>query len=419
MTTTKSSPRQADVLVIGGGPAGSTVAALLARRGHDVLLLERERFPRYHIGESLITGMLGVIEELGLTDRLDAMGFPRKHGISLVWGDDPQLWSVTFGEAGAYEYSYHVRRAEFDELLLTRARELGVRVIENACVKDLVMAGDRVAGVRWACTGDEKDGETRETRARIVIDASGQSRVLGRRLSPVVWQEDLRNVAIWTYYSPYDRLPPPQETHILVEATEGGWFWGIPVSETTLSVGYVTPASTLDGASRTGARMFEERVRGTQVLKGLIAKGERQRDLRTTRDWSHMSESFQGSGWLVVGDSATFIDPLFSSGVWLGMSGAWLAARAVDAALGDSGAERAAFERYERLYRQLATDMLAYVRYFYDPTRKREDYFQRAQAAMEVVTGQSRVAFIALISGITALPDMDDAELLKAPASGG
>lgn len=401
-----------DVLVAGGGPAGATVAALLAKRGHRVLLLEREKFPRYHIGESLITGMLDVIAELGLTQRLDSMGFPRKHGITFRWGDDLQPWSVTFAEACPYEYSYHVRRDEFDQLLLTRARELGVEVIENAAVKDFLMEGGRLAGLRYSTDG----GQVHQVRARFVIDASGQARVIGRRLTQVTWHDDLRNIAIWTYFSPYTPLPGPEASHILVEATERGWFWAIPVSENRLSTGFVAPAGTFCASGGGCGAFFESQIGDSKLIKDMIASGSRVSDFRTARDWSHASDRFHGPGWLLVGDAATFIDPLFSSGVWLAMSGAWLAARALDSVLREPAAEAEHLGRYERLYRKLATDVLAHVRYFYDPRRKQEDYFQRAQAAMEVATGQSRLAFIALISGISAVAEYSEEDLLHSGA---
>lgn len=404
---------QYDVIVAGGGPGGATVAALLAKRGHQVLLLEREQFPRYHIGESLITGMLDIIEELGLTERLDSIGFPRKHGITLRWGQDIEPWSVAFAETGRYEYSYHVRRDEFDQLLLTRAKELGVQVIEQAVVKEPLFAGERVTGVRYATDS----GKLHEVHAKFVIDASGQARVIGRRLTSVTWHEDLRNIAIWTYFSPYRALPEPASSHILVEATEHGWFWGIPVSGTTMSVGFVRPANgTCVQASGLGD-YFAARLRESTVARELVKPGRRIGEFRTIRDWSHASDQFHGPGWLLVGDAATFIDPLFSSGVWLAMSGAWLAARAVHRALTCPAEEDSQLAHFDRFYRQLAADMLAYVRYFYDPSRKQEDYFQRAQAAVDVVTGQSRLAFIALISGITALPESADSALLQ-PAGG-
>lgn len=389
------------------------MAALLAKRGHQVLLLERETFPRYHIGESMITGILDVIAELDLTGRLDAMGFPRKYGITFRWGDDPQPWSVRFAEAGRYEYSYHVRRDEFDDLLLTRARELGVRVIENAVVKQPLLDGGRVTGVRFT-TKDGDDTTVREVRARYVIDASGQARVIGRGLTPVTWHDDLRNIAIWAYFSPYTPLPGPESSHILIEATERGWFWGIPVSETRLSTGFVAPIETFCASGSDPGTFFADQLKDSRVIKDLIAAGTQVSDFRTIRDWSHASDRFCGPGWLLVGDAATFIDPLFSSGVWLSMSGAWLAARALDRALREPDAEAEQLARFERLYRQLAIDILAYVRYFYDPTRKQEDYLQRAKAAMEVVTGQSRLAFIALISGISAVAEFSDEELLRA-----
>src|SRR5215813_8169161 len=189
--------RQYDVVVVGGGPAGSTTAALLAKRGREVLVLERERFPRYHIGESLITGVIPVINELGLVDELEAR-FQKKYGVTLVWGSDPEPWRVSFGQAGRYDHSWHVIRSEFDDLLLDNARRLGVRVEEEAHVTEVLTGEDgEVQGVMY-----KYGGEKHRATARFVVDASGQSRAVCRKLTNVSWQDELRNVAVWSYFGP-------------------------------------------------------------------------------------------------------------------------------------------------------------------------------------------------------------------------
>ncbi|MFG1945690.1 NAD(P)/FAD-dependent oxidoreductase [Nonomuraea sp. NPDC048826] len=392
-----------DAVVVGGGPAGSVTGALLAKRGHRVLILEKERFPRYHIGESLIIGMMTVLEELDLIDRLAGMGFPRKVGLSLVWGRERQLWNINFSEAvGApFDYSYHVRRAEFDHLLLIRAGELGAVVREEATVKEPLLEDGRVVGVRYAV-----DGEERVARARAVVDASGQARVLSRTLTPVQWQDDLRSVAYWSYWAPTRDLPEGQEGNILVERVPDGWFWAIPVDTdpSTLSIGYVTPTSRL-GKDKTLRELHDADLAASKVVKTLLEGSERVSEFRTTRDWSYLAESSVGPGWLSVGDSAAFIDPLFSGGVCLAILAAHPAARAIDVALRSPDMEGRAFDGYQAGHRKLLTSFLEYVRFFYNPDRDREDYFEQAQAMtdLDARNVDARAAFVTVVTGVSAL----------------
>ncbi|MFJ9543425.1 NAD(P)/FAD-dependent oxidoreductase [Streptomyces sp. NPDC101225] len=394
-----------DVLIIGAGPAGAVAAGLLAREGHRVTVLEKEVFPRYHIGESLITGMLPVMEELGLREELDTMGFPKKYGLTLVWGNDPTPWSTKFRDAGPYEYSWHVRRAEFDALLANRAADLGAEIVYGATLTAALRTGEgAVTGVQWR----DASGAERTTTARYTLDASGQARALARLLTPVQRADDLNSVAVWSYYSPFAPLPGDLHSHIMVEAFEDGWFWSIPVSDFEMSVGMVMHTDVYAAVTRdsTPSEIFEQRLSTTQVLKDLLKDGVRKEGLRTGRDWSYASDAFHGPGWMAVGDAAVFVDPLFSSGVWLATSGAWLAAKALLASLATPEAEGPAMEKFENVYRQIAKDILAYVRYFYDPKRNKEDYLAKANAATKMVSEQSELGFISLISGISSLPEV-------------
>lgn len=396
------SEAQYDVVVVGGGPAGSTIAGLLAKRGRRVFLMERESFPRYHIGESMVTGMIPVMEELGVVEELEKR-FQHKSGINLVWGKDPQPWRSDFSATGGmYDHSWHVRRDEFDELLLDNARKLGVDVVEQAQVTEVLQEKGRVSGVTYT-----HEGSQHTVQGRFVVDASGQNRLLTRKLTGVTWQEDLRNVAIWGYTAQYKPLEYPDD--ILVEAIEGGgWLWGIPLAADKLSVGYVLPVERLTELTRLGRsqqEVFAEGLASSRIAKTMVDVSTVDK-LRTTRDWSHICDKFYGPGWVAVGDSAAFIDPLFSSGVWLGTSASWLAARALDAALDNPAEEDQALERFDATYRQLYHDILAYVRYFMDPNRLREEYMERAQAIGRTYIENSAVGFITLISGIKALPEV-------------
>ncbi|WP_406285080.1 NAD(P)/FAD-dependent oxidoreductase [Streptomyces sp. NBC_00209] len=400
-----------DAVVVGGGPTGATTAALLAQAGHRVLVLERERFPRFHIGESMITGMLSVIEQLGLTERLDAMGFERKYGISLVWGRERGLWSVSFREAGSYEYSYHVHRDRFDKLLLDRAAELGCVVEQEATVREPIVVDGRVTGVRYTV-----GGEVRDVSARVVVDASGQARAVSRRFTEVNWNDRLRNLAIGRYYTGCNRMEGDERGNILVEKVrdDSGWFWGIPLDDTLLSVGYVAPTEDIRLEGLDHARLFEEKLAETTYMRKLVAPGSPSSEFRTSRDWSYMAREFHGPGWVSVGDASCFIDPLLSSGVCIGMLCAVPLAQAIGIFLNDPRQEERVFSRYSQGSRDFAESILEYVLFFYDQQRDREDYFERAAAmANSEVFRSPRKGFVALISGIAGMGPiftMDEAD---------
>jgi len=387
-----------DVVVVGGGPAGSGTAGLLRLEGYRVLLLEREKFPRYHIGESLITGIWPTIERLGLRERLEAVGFQRKRGGTLLWGAGGEPWRFDFKDSGRHEYAFQVRRADFDALLLDHVRRLGVRVVESATVKEPVLDGDRVTGVRYQPRGEDT---VTQVRARMVVDASGQQRWLGRHFDMVDWHEDLRNIAAWSYYQDCGRHEAPYDGNIVIENRPHGWLWFIPFSDGLTGIGYVTPTAELTASGLSPERMLDTQIAESSEVRKLTEGARRVDVYRTARDWSYTCARFSGPGWALVGDAAAFIDPLLSTGVTLAMRGASTLARAVHEALTEPAKERDALQAYEDSYRDFLGGLLGFVRFFYDQTRSRSEYHEGAQAVVDPEQEfPAHIDFVTLVSGL-------------------
>lgn len=410
-----------DVLVIGGGPAGATTAGLLADQGHDVVLLEREKFPRYHIGESLAPGVNPVIERLGLTERMEGLTFQHKHGISMLWGAERDMWTVYFSEGTPYEYTWQVKRAEFDNLLLTRARELGVMVVEEAAVSELVLDADgRAAGAKY------RRGESSETEtiaARYVIDATGQGKLIARKEKLLIWHENLRNVGVWTYYQGGTQFEGRDQGNILTEHHADGWLWVIPFSDGSRSVGFVGPNDDYVRSDLSAQQFFDQKLSTSREAKRLLDGATRCAEFRVTKDWSYHATRFTGPGYLLTGDAAAFVDPLFSTGVMLAMKGGSAAADTVDQILTDprgvADSEAAHQAVYDKSYREFFNIVVSFIGYFYDARRRRVEYWERAQELIDPVReSREREDFVKLISGLTgARPVMDVRDAPMAAAS--
>ncbi|WP_329044067.1 tryptophan 7-halogenase [Amycolatopsis sp. NBC_01488] len=398
-----------DVVIIGGGPGGSATAGLLAQQGHKVLVLEKEKFPRYHIGESLITGSMPTIEALGLRERLDKMGYVRKYGGSLLWGRNQGTWDFRFTEASEYEYTFQVRRADFDSVLLGRARELGALVIEEANVQEVLFDGDRAVGVRYQRKGDQ---EPTTANSRLVVDATGQSHLLARKLDLIDYHEDLRNIATWAYFQNCRRYGGTRAGDTLTENRPNGWFWFIPLSDGTVSVGYVTHIDAYKKSGMTPEELHAAELAAADEVTSLTKDATRVSGYRTIKDWSYTCTKFHGPGWALVGDAAAFIDPLLSTGVGLTLRGALGLAETANLALRNPGDEVALYDRYERNYRDFLNSLLEFVRFFYDRTKSKEDYWEAAQQSIDPRRMRPRkIDFARMLSGVSGTRDIFDGPL--------
>lgn len=391
-----------DVLVLGGGPAGSTAAALLAREGRRVALLERERFPRYHVGESLLPSVLPFLEELGVADEVARHGFHKKVGQTFVWGRHRAPWVLDFRELDVYPYAYFVERAELDALLLRNAARKGAEVHEGVSVEDVLTEGDRVVGVR----ARRDTGEAWSPTARYVVDATGQNALLARRAGDRQYVDGLRSLAVWSYWEGAGRLPPPADEHIVTVSTETGWIWFIPMQNGRTSVGVVTSdVDELRGDSGSRAadiEAFYRRTLGRAELVGDLLAGARQVDgMHSQRDWSYCARRFTGPGFLLAGDAACFIDPILSTGVHLAMTGGYNAALVLNSALAEPEHEPAFLRYYQRSYATTYRELLTQVRHFYQMEVHRDAVFWKSRRILRVDPRlDGSLAFVFLTSGL-------------------
>ena len=399
MSSSPALPHAADVIVIGGGPGGSTAATMLARKGLRILLFEKEQFPRDHVGESLLPASLPILEELGALPAVQAEGFVEKWGATMVWGNSAEPWSWYFRETSErYPHSYQVWRPRFDQLLLENARSSGVDVREGQRVHEVVFENDRATGIRSV----DANGRAAEATAAFVVDASGQSALLGSKLGLRRWDSLFRNLAIYAYVSGADRLDPPDSGNIFIESTPHGWFWQIPLQSGWTSVGVVVDRERAQSSiSEQGVDgFFRTQLAQAPRTAAMLRAAEREAGPFVVRDWSYRSERLVGDGYILVGDAACFVDPLFSSGVHLAMSSGVLAAAYVTSALRDPSLREAAAETYTELYTTQYEHFHQLAKLFYSSNRNRESYFWEARRLLEDDAAFSpRHAFIRAVAG--------------------
>jgi flavin-dependent dehydrogenase len=331
-----------DVVVIGGGPAGATVSTLIAQKGHSVQLFERAKFPRFHIGESLIPETYWVLKRLNMLDKMRQSPFVKKYSVQFASQHGKVSEPFYFTEHNPHECSqtWQVLRSEFDTMMLNNAREHGVDAQEGVRVREVLFEGDRAVGVKV----QYEDGRIEDVAAKVVIDASGQSALIGNKLNILQKDADLKKGAVWTYWKGAYRDVGRDEGATMVLQTKGktGWFWYIPLHNNIVSVGIVRGFEELFAGNRDHETIYNDELNNCPEVKRRVDMGSRCDKFYATKDYSYRAKQCAGNGWVLVGDAFGFLDPLYSSGVLLALKSGQLAADAVTAALadGNTSAER-------------------------------------------------------------------------------
>jgi flavin-dependent dehydrogenase len=350
-------PPMIDVLVIGGGPAGSTAATLLARKGFSVTLLERERFPRFQIGESLLPYNNDLLDRLGVSVPLSEGPYTPKYGAGFVTADGALGYTFRFFEnlPEAYHSSFQVKRAEFDELLLRNAAASGVDVREGTAVTAVDLADSARATVTCA------NGERIE--ARFVVDASGHGAFLGNRIGDKKDVEELKKVAVFAHYRNVPRPDGRDAGNTIIVVLRDAWFWLIPVSADTMSVGLVVGRDHLRGCGLTAEELLEQTIAGAPYLAERMNEAERVTPVYVRRDFSFMMKRRTGKNFALAGDAAGFLDPIFSTGVFMAMKSADMVADAVEQRL--RGGSMRLLRRYDRTFQGALDKYFRFISNFY------------------------------------------------------
>lgn len=388
-----------DVAIIGGGPAGSTAAAVLAMHGRKVILFEKETFPRFHIGESLLPFNMKLFDRLGVTGSLNGRFIP-KYGAHVLTSDGKREHYIRFGEAlvQGYPSAFEVLRSEFDEILLRNAAGKGAKVQEATTV-----VGAETSS-RYGCTIETRNsqGEVSRHAARFVIDASGQQGFLASRHSLRRMAPNLRKAAVFAHYEGVTRSPGVRAGDISLIVLKNGWIWMIPLAGEATSVGVVTDAATLKSLASPPEEILDTALRRCPAAWSKASRARRVSRAWTASDYNYSCRSFSGDGYLLAGDAAAFIDPVFSSGVLLAMTSGAEAADTLHAALDEGPGttrSRRQFRRYDRLLGKHVRAYRQIVERFYQPGFM--DIFIQSETKFDL-----REAVITLLAGCATPPPM-------------
>ena len=368
-TPAAAAANECDVLVIGGGPAGSTAGALLAQRGYKVVVLEKEHHPRFHIGESLLPANLPLLEKLGVADAVKAIGM-EKWGAEFVspWhAGKSQTFKFSDARDKSMPFSYQVRRSEFDEILIRNAGRLGAEVMEGCRVTRVAFAPDHGSATIHA---QHEDGRALDWRARFVVDASGRDTLLGRQFDVKRRNPRHNSSALYAHFTGAKRHPGQDEGNISIFWFDYGWFWLIPLADGATSIGAVVWPHYLKSRSKPVKEFFLGTIALCPALAERLAEATLASEVEATGNFSYACDRTHGPNYLLIGDAFTFIDPVFSSGVMLAMQGGFEGAEAVDACLREPAKAAAALARFDKQVRKGPREFSWFIYRVTNPTMR-------------------------------------------------
>ncbi len=375
-----------DAIVVGAGPAGSTTAALLAEKGHDVLVVEKEKFPRYHVGESLMPFCYFPLERLGLIETLMKSANPRKYCVQFVRQDgflsQPFYFFQHFDHPSST--TWQVWRSEFDQLILDKALQNGASVMQETKAKSLIKSNDRVIGIK---ANSNELGDL-ELTAPIVVDASGRDCFAAHKENWMIRDPELKKIALWTYFKGAKRDPGLDEGATTVAyLPDKGWFWYIPLSNDMVSVGIVAERDYLfNGSTKDHEEIFNREILNNEWIKDHLSGSEQTGEFRITGEYSYRNKYCASEGLVLAGDALGFLDPVFSSGVFLALKSGVHLADEIDAALKKGDLSASSFDNYGKKMQSSIETMRKIVYAFYDKEFSFGDLAKRGEHLRAALT---------------------------------
>jgi 1H-pyrrole-2-carbonyl-[peptidyl-carrier protein] chlorinase len=354
-----------DVIIIGGGPAGATMGCMLSKAGIQNIILESGNHPRPHVGESMVMSSVRVFEEIGMLPTLEREGFCRKYGASWheIAGREAAITFSEFPQEGISQpYTYHVDRGRLDLLMLKHAESLGTTVYQGVQAKQILFDGDRAVGVRVQLADQEID-----LMAKMIVDATGRHTLLGRQLNLKKNDPVFDQFAVHAWFEGVQRGQPETADyiHIYFLPVERGWCWQIPITDTITSMGIVSEKEVFRQFRGNPAQYFEHYIGTNTALTEAMSAAVRINDYKSEGDYSYCMDEFVGNGWVLIGDAARFVDPIFSSGVSIALFSAKYASERIVEAFrtGDFGVEN--FRPYEEKVRAGVGIWYEFIRLYY------------------------------------------------------